>query len=276
MIDLHMHTTASDGRCTPEELVRRVSDAGIRTMSVTDHDTVGALGEASAFAARAGLEFVPGIEVTAVADGRDVHVLGYFLDPSAPMLPAFLSSQRYERVERAREIAARLAALGAPIDIDGIIAAMPAGRGKTIARPQLAKGLIDAGHVATINEAFERYIGEGCPAYMPHSGASPQDAIDIIHAAGGLASLAHPGVHRRDHLLPGLVEGGLDAIEAFHSDHDAEITAHYLRLAEDHGLLTTGGSDYHGEGTRRSERFGQVSLPASYFDRLLERVAARR
>jgi predicted metal-dependent phosphoesterase TrpH len=245
-------------------------------MSVTDHDTVAALAEAGAAAGRIGMQFVTGIEVTAVLDGKDVHVLGYFLNPSAPGLPDFLIAQRQERVERAREIASRLAALGVPIEIEPIIETMPVGGGRAIARPQLAKGLMEAGHVRSIAEAFDKYLGEGCPAYVPHHGATPAGAIEVIRAAGGIASIAHPGVHRRDDLLPELVAAGLDALEAFHSDHDPETTTHYLQTAQRLGLAVTGGSDYHGDGTRRAEFFGRVSLPPAHFERLTERVSATR
>ena len=275
LIDLHLHTTASDGRLSPAQLVARAVSVGITTLSVTDHDTTGAIREVAHHAAEAGIRFVPGIEVTAVHDGRDLHVLGYYLDPEAPGLSEFLSAQRRGRTDRAREIAAALARLGAPIDIERILATAPAGGGRAIARPQLAQGLVDAGHVATIAEAFDRFLGESSPAYRPHIGASPADAIAAIRQAGGIASLAHPGVHRRDALLPVLVDAGMEALEVFHSEHDGAAQAHYLALAGHYGLVATGGSDYHGEGVRRSEFFGRMTLPPEHFDRL-ERRASRR
>lgn len=264
-----MHTTSSDGRCSPEELVERAWTAGIRTMSVTDHDTMAALPRAMTAAEAIGMHVVPGIEITSVHRGKDVHVLAYFLSESAPGLQAMLTSQRRQRVERAVEIGARLATLGAPIDVDALVEMASAPGGKALARPQIAQALITAGHVSTVAEAFERYLSEDGPAYVPHRGASPGEVVALVTAGGGVASLAHPGYRPQDDIIPGLVDAGLQAIEVFHSSHDAAAEAHYLAIAAQHALLVTGGSDYHGEGTRRSEFFGVVQLPPVYFDTLV-------
>jgi predicted metal-dependent phosphoesterase TrpH len=276
VIDLHMHTTASDGRSTPEDLVRRAYDVGIRTMSVTDHDTMAALRPAAQAAASLGMTVIPGIEITSVHRGKDVHVLAYFLSESAPGLQDLLTSQRKQRVDRAVEIARRLAALGAPIDVQPFIEAAAAPGGKAIARPQIAQALIVAGHVASVAEAFDKYLGEDSPAYVPHTGASPAEVVSLVTAGGGIASLAHPGYRPQDEIIPGLIEGGLEAIEVFHSSHDAEAQARYLEIATRHNLLVTGGSDYHGEGARRAEFFGVTNLPAQYFEALAGKARERR
>lgn len=270
MIDLHMHTTASDGRCTPAALVQQAWDAGIRTMSVTDHDTTAGVAPAIEAASAIGMQVIPGIEITSVHAGKDVHVLGYFLPDEAPGLTELLTAQRRLRVERAVEIAERLDRLGAPIDVDGLIEAAGALGGKSLARPQIAQALIAAGHVATIAEAFDRFLGEESPAYVPHRGASPAEVVQLVNAAGGVASLAHPGYRPKDEIIPELVDAGLRAIEVFHSSHDATAQAHYLALAGRFGLTPTGGSDYHGEGTRRAEFFGVIHLPAHCFDAFVE------
>ena len=269
MIDLHMHTTASDGRCTPEELVQRAWNVGIRTMSVTDHDTMAAIEPVTRAAAPLGITVVPGIEITSVYKGKDVHVLAYFLSPSAPGLQELLTTQRQQRVSRALDIANRLAGLGAPIDAEALVAAASAPGGKAVARPQIAQALIAAGHVATVAEAFEKYLGEDSPAYVPHRGASPADVVRLITSGGGIASLAHPGYRPQDEIIPELVDAGLTAIEVFHSSHDRTAEAHYLAIARQYRLLVTGGSDYHGEGVRRAEFFGVVQLPQEHFDALL-------
>lgn len=276
MIDLHMHTTASDGRCTPDELVRRVSDAGIRTISVTDHDTMAGVAATARAAEPFGITVIPGIEITSVHDGKDVHMLAYFLPEEAPGLQDMLMTQRRQRVARAREIGERLARLGVPIDVQALVDTASASGGKALARPQIAQALIAAGHVATVAEAFDRYLSEDSPAYVPHTGASPADVVTLVAAGGGVSSLAHPGYRPRDEIIPGLVDAGLQAIEVFHSSHDAAAQAHYLATARRYGLLVTGGSDYHGEGTRRSEFFGVVHLPQEHYDRLLERAAVVR
>jgi 3',5'-nucleoside bisphosphate phosphatase len=276
VIDLHMHTTASDGTSSPESLVERAWQAGIRTMSVTDHDTMASVGPATAVAVAYGMTVVPGIEITAVHGGKDVHVLGYFLAENAPGLQDMLATQRRNRIERAKEIAARLAALGVPIDVAPLIEGAARTGGKALARPQIARALIAAGHVADVAEAFDKYLSEDRPAYVPHRGASPVDVVGLIASAGGLASLAHPGQLKKDDLIPQLVTTGLGAIEAFHSSHDAATQDHYVKLAERYGTGVSGGSDYHGEGTRRSEFFGVTNLPGAYFDELQNRAARAR
>jgi predicted metal-dependent phosphoesterase TrpH len=274
MIDLHMHTTASDGTSTPEDLVARVHRAGITTFAVTDHDTMASVAHAAVEGARYGLTCVPGIEMTTVHDGHDVHMLGYFLKTDAPALTAMIARVRALRLERAAEIADRLAAAGAPIDIEMLVQAAPPGSPRSLARPQIARALIAAGHVATVAEAFDRFLSEGCVAYVPHRGPSPADGIAAIVEAGGVASLAHPGTLGHDDIVPGLVDAGLAAIEAYHSAHDTAATERYLTLARAHGLAVSGGSDFHGEGTRRSEFFGVLSLPEVEFERLASRVAS--
>jgi len=247
MIDLHMHTTASDGRLSPAQLVARVAAAGITTMSVTDHDTVAALAEVGVAAAAKGIRLVPGIEITSVADGRDVHLLGYFFDPGSAALLAFLERQRAHRVSRTREMGERLAALGMPVDVATVLAAAAARPGASVGRPQVARALVAAGHVATVREAFDKWLDTGLPAFIPRTGPSPAAVVDIIHAAGGVVSFAHPAVTKRDELIRPLAEHGLDAIEVFHSDHRPEHEVDYRGLAVRLGLLITGGSDFHGE-----------------------------
>ncbi len=275
MIDLHMHTTASDGRCTPEELVERCWNVGIRTMSITDHDTLGAIPRARDVAQRLGMTLVPGIEITSIHQGRDVHVLAYFVSDVTPGLDELLSNQRRLRAERAMEISDRLAKLGAPIDADALLEQARAPGGKSLARPQIAAALVAAGHVASVAEAFDRYLGEDSPAYVPHRGAAPAEVVDLVARGGAVTSLAHPGYRPRDEIIPEMVDAGLTALEVFHSSHDEAAQAHYLRLAEAHGLDVTGGSDFHGDGTRRAEFFGVTHLPEAYFDRLQERRGAQ-
>lgn len=260
-----MHTTASDGRCTPEELVQQACAKGIRTMSVTDHDTMAGVDRARRAAEAIGITCIPGIEITSVDGGRDVHVLAYFLPELSAELAKLLAEQRRNRTVRARTIAERLDRAGAPIDVDALLEAGAALGGKSLARPQIAQALIAAGHVGTVAEAFERFLSEDGPAYVPHTGASPAEVVDLVVRAGGVPSLAHPGYTKKDEIIPELVVAGLMAIEAYHSSHDDSTTDRYLETARRYGLAVTGGSDYHGEGTRRSEFFGVVGLPFDEF-----------
>ena len=271
MIDLHMHTTASDGTFAPAALVDRAYAAGIRTLSVTDHDTMAGVPEAASAAAERGMEFLPGIEITAVADGRDVHLLAYFLDPAPAGLEAFLVDQREDRVRRARAMGERLAALGAPIAIEGLIAAAST-TGRAVARPSVARALVEAGHCATVQEAFDRWLADGGPAYVGRRGASPAEVVHLVARSGGLAAVAHPGLLRRDDLIPGLVTAGLGALEVFHSDHDTAAQARYQRLAAQHGLAICGGSDFHGDRHRRAKCFGRVGLPRDRYETFIARV----
>ena len=271
MIDLHMHTTASDGRCSPGDLVNRAFARGIRVMSVTDHDTMAAVRQATAAASALGMTCIPGIEITCVQEGRDVHILAYFLSDLPTPLDQLIAAQRQQRIERARTIAARLAAAGAPIDIDAVLRDCSRAGGKSIARPQIAAALMDAGHVASVAEAFDRFLGEDGPAYVPHHGPPPAQVVELINEGGGLASLAHPGPTNRDQLIAPLVNAGLGAIEAYHSAHDEPTCRRYVDLARRLGLAISGGSDYHGEGTRRSEFFGVTHLPPRHFEELRQR-----
>jgi predicted metal-dependent phosphoesterase TrpH len=271
MIDLHLHTTASDGTDTPPELVRACRDAGLTVVSVTDHDTTAALPAVTWEARRAGLEFVPGIEITAAWRDRDVHVLGYFIDHEHPVLREFLEAQIGDRIRRARAVGERLSAHGVPIDMDALIARM---EGRPVLRPHIAQALVDAGHVLKQEEAFDLYIGEGQPAYVARRGATPTEVVAIVREAGGISSMAHPGVTKLDALIPQLAAAGLDALEIYHSDHSPDDTARYLALARELGLAVTGGSDYHGARSEHSNGFGTVCLPGPDFA-ALRRIASR-
>jgi predicted metal-dependent phosphoesterase TrpH len=267
VIDLHLHTTASDGRLPVDALVRRAGEAGITVMSITDHDTVAAIDEATRLAGARAIRVVPGIEVTAVHDERDVHVLGYFLDHRQPALADFLQRQRALRVERVLEIAARLEALGAPVDADEILRPAAEQPGTSVGRPLIARALVAAGHVATIQEAFNRFLAAGQAAFVPRTGFPPADVVAVIHGARGIASLAHPGVTRKDAIIPPLVDAGLDALEVFHSDHTPAMQATYAEMAGRLGLAVSGGSDFHGYGATR-DALGLVSLPQPAFEAL--------
>ncbi len=276
MIDLHLHTTASDGRLTPDALVARAADAGLTIISVTDHDTTAGLPEAGAAARRHGIRLVNGIEITAVENGRDIHVLGYFFDPSEPSLLDFLRGQREARLRRLSRIAERLHDLGYAIDVSALIEEYSHSKGKAVGRPQVADALVSAGYAADRREAFDTLLGEGRPAFVPRGGASVADVVAIVRDAGGIASLAHPGLMRLDDAIAGFAASGLPAIEGWHSDHDAEATARYKRFAETLGLGTSGGSDYHAEHSHHAAGIGSVTLPADAFADLETRATSSR
>jgi predicted metal-dependent phosphoesterase TrpH len=269
LIDLHTHTTASDGRCTPAELVARAAAAGVTVLSVTDHDTVAGC-EAAAEACRAAnIEFVTGIEITAVRDQADVHVLGYFIDPQSPALRVFLTEQRQRRFDRVGQMIARLARVGLRLDADAILRPAVDDPSRAVGRPWIARALVAAGYVETTNEAFATWLSRGRPGFVPREGAAPDNVIARIHDAGGLASMAHPGLIGRDNWIPGLAASGLDAIEAYHTDHDADAIARYRAMAHRLTIAVSGGSDYHADESHGAPHPGSVSLPRDDFDRLV-------
>ncbi len=274
MIDLHTHTTASDGKLTPDELAASAAAAGVTVLGLTDHDTVAGCAATEAACLQLGLAFVAGIEITAVAAARDVHVLGYFFDTTSEPLLRFLAEQRQRRVDRVRAIVERLGAHGVTLDLDALLRPGLDDPSRAVGRPWIARALIAGGHVKDVSEAFDRWLSPGRPGFVPRTGASPEEVIARIHAAGGLASLAHPVLVKHDEWIPAFAEAGLDALEAYHPDHDAETTARYLGMAHDLGLLVTGGSDFHAVGERGRGGPGSVSLPPEAFERL--RAAAGR
>jgi predicted metal-dependent phosphoesterase TrpH len=271
LIDLHTHTTASDGRATPTDLVVRAAAAGVTILAVTDHDTIGGCEAASQACAAAGLQFVPGIEVTAIRHGGDVHILGYFIDRTSPALLTFLEGQRRQRLDRLRLMIEKLSTLGMTLDAEAILRPALDDSSTSAGRPWIARALVAAGHTTTTNEAFDRWLTPGKPAYVPRQGASPADVIARIHDAAGLASLAHPGLLGHDEWIPGLVSDGLDALEAYHSEHDTATTARYVGLAASFGIAVSGGSDYHGDPAHGPARPGAVSLPPQAFAELSRR-----
>ena len=271
MIDLHMHTTASDGVLSPSALVERAFDVGIRILSVTDHDTMAGIEEASGAALARGMKFLPGIEITAVDKRKDIHMLAYFLENEEKRLAPFLARQRSDRVRRAREMSKKLSKLGVSINIDEKILRCES-TGEVVGRPDVANALLAAGHVASVQEAFDRFLGDDCPAYVPRKGISPAEVVRVVTQVGGVTALAHPGLLKQDSLIPNLARNGLDAIEVYHSDHDLSDEARYLRLSEEHGLAVSGGSDFHGAHHRRAKCFGKIGLPRRRFSVLIDRL----
>lgn len=273
MIDLHLHTTASDGRHAPTDLVNRAANAGIRVMSVTDHDTIAGLQDARHAAEAAGITFIDGVELTAVHLGRDIHILAYFIDIASPTLIEFLQTQRDRRTHRVREIAGRLAAIGAPIDVDALLDRVASRPGSSAGRPLIASALVKAGHAWSSQDAFDRFLGTGQVAFVPRVGPTPIEVVELVHREGGLASMAHPGVTKQPTVMAALVAAGLDAIEVYHSDHTVEMRRDLQAFVTTHHLLATGGSDFHGDD-ERDRPLGGVTLPKAELARL--ETAARR
>ena len=270
-IDLHTHTTVSDGALAPEDLVALAGQRGLSAIAITDHDAIDAV-ERARRAAPPGIEVISGVELTVHVEDREAHILAYGIDPSNAGSRSALADLAQRRVERAREIVRRLCALGVAIAFEDVQAVSGGG---TIARPHVARVLVDRGHVATLDEAFRRWLGRHAPAFVPKEAWSPREAFDWVREAGGVSSLAHPGTFRRDDLIPVLVAAGLDALEVRHTEHSAARARHFEALARDLGLLSTGGSDFHGTPGHRS-RLGVPHVPDEWLEPLVARMHTPR
>jgi 3',5'-nucleoside bisphosphate phosphatase len=276
LIDLHLHTTASDGTLAPRDLVARAAKARLSTIAVTDHDTIAGIKEARTAADTLGITLVSGIEITAVESGVDVHVLGYFFDPESASLGAFLSAQRLDRLRRLRDMCDKLSAMGCRVDAEALIDHTSSGLERSVGRPAIADALVRAGHARDRTDAFDRLIGRNGPAYVPREGVPVSDVVQIIVAAGGVASLAHPVLSGIDSLIPSLAARGLGALEVRHADHSPDVEHHYRAIASRLGLAVSGGSDFHGDDTSNGAALGQVTLSREDFESLSSRIPRRQ
>jgi predicted metal-dependent phosphoesterase TrpH len=281
-IDLHLHTTASDGQYSPEALVQRARRSGLSVIAITDHDSVDGLAPAQVEAQRAGalppVRVLPGIELSAEDEAGDVHMLGYCFDPQSAVLLERLTAFRAGRYNRGQIMLAKLAELGMPLEWSSVLAYADAG-GQTasIGRPHIARAMIDAGYVSSVNEAFDRYLHNGGPAYVPRTRLTPEEAIALIHSAGGAAVLAHPGA-LPDPLavIERLAPAGLDGVEVMHPKNDPDMRLNLLALARRYDLIVTGGSDFHGDEDDIAHLIGVENPPAEAPARLEERAARYR
>jgi len=267
-----MHSTASDGSDAPEAVAALAARNGLHVISLTDHDSLEGLPAATARAEAAGIRLIPGVELSVHEQGTDVHLLAYGFDPADPELGTSIARYRDARRERARKILARLKGLGIRISLETV---EEIARGGALGRPHVAEALLQGGFVESFNEAFQRFLGAHAPAYVPKAPVLLEDASKVVREAGGVTVLAHPGTLNRDHLIPGWARRGLDGIEVWHSKHDAGDIARYQSYAKMHGLLMTGGSDYHGERTP-SVTVGSVPVPETVLGPLDEAFRARR
>ncbi len=271
-IDLHTHTTASDGALTPTELVQRAAQVGIAVLSITDHDTLAGLDEAQQAAGRYGIRLVPGVEFGIDVKGAEVHMLGYLFDPQYPPLLDRLAELREGRIHRGRRMVELLAKLGIHIRWERVeqIAA-----GASVGRPHVGQALVEAGYARTIDEAFDKYLARGRPAYVERTQLTIEQCIELVHEAGGVAVLAHPTwVGDVEGMLPGLVKAGLDGIETYYGLYDQPTVAWLEGLAGQYGLVPTGGSDFHGLETLTHADLGSVDVPPQCLAEL-ERRAQR-
>ena len=270
--DLHLHTIFSDGTYTPEELADRARQLGLAAIALTDHDTVEGCARMTLACKKAGIEFLPATELTAELDGNELHLLGYFVDSQNPRLLAEMAEFQKVRQNRIREMVARLNQHNIPLQADAVFAIANC---CSPGRPHVARALVMGGFCANLDEAFERFLKKNRPAWVPKFKISALEAIALIHQAGGLAVMAHPGLNRTDGIIPDLVSAGLDGLECFHTKHSHSASEHYLRLAKELNLAITGGSDCHGL-SKGKPLIGTVRLPYEYVEKLKSKSANRK
>lgn len=268
--ELHSHSTFSDGSYTPEQVAQMCAGATVQVWALTDHDTCAGCERAAAAAQSHGIEFIPGIEVSAY-EGRSVHVLGYGVDPDARTLREFSERRVAARFDRMRQMVEKLERIGVPVDYEDVVAI--AGEG-SIARPHLARALVAAGHVDTLDEAFQRYISPSGPAYISTTWPTVPIAIDIIRESGGVAVLAHPGIYGRDEDIPAWIQHGLVGVEAGHPKHSRSDEARYRALAAEHRLLATSSSDFHGPDHISTDYFGKTTVEVEILSALRGAIEA--
>ena len=274
-LDLHLHSTVSDGRLAPGDLVRFAHSHGVTTMALSDHDSTDGVDEAQRAGAQCSpsVRVIPAVELSTDLPGASIHILGLFLDHTDAAFQAAVGGFRAARLERAEQMVEALKSIGAPIRLERVFEI--AGEG-SVGRPHVAQALLEAGHIQSIDEAFDRFIGRGGPAYFEGFRLEPAEGIRLIHSVGGFASWAHPneldGKDWRD-FLPAVLEAGIDGLEAYYSkDYGPDYPRLMLEACEAHNLVPTVGSDYHGFGTLAVPP-GSVPSPADLLDRLEGRVA---
>lgn len=267
--DLHLHTNFSDGTYSPEELVSNAKRCGLAAIALTDHDTVEGCAAAAAACEAVGIEFIAGTELTAEQNGIEIHILGYCLDIHNPKLLTEIERFQSVRQNRIREMVARLNDMKVPLSSEAVFALANC---RAPGRPHVARALVKAGLCGSLDEAFERFLKKNRPAWVPKFKISAADAIGLIHQAGGVAVLAHPGLNRSDDVIPGMVAASLDGIECFHTKHSTATSEHYLELADHFHLLVTGGSDCHGL-SKGHPLIGTVKLPYQHVEVLRAKAA---
>ena len=269
--DLHLHTRYSDGTYSPQELASQAKRHGLSAVALTDHDTVEGCTPTALACAQENLEFIPGTELTAEVGGMELHLLGYLIDVAHPRLLVEMSTFQTVRQQRIHEIVARLNRLGIPLQTEAVLSLASC---NSPGRPHVGRALVKGGFCATLDEAFERFLKKNRPAWVPKFKISTEAAIALIHDAGGVAVLAHPGLHRQDDFIPQLVAEGLDGLECYHSKHTPAACERYVQLAEQYHLLVTGGSDCHGLN-KGVPLMGSVKIPYQHVIDLKRRAAER-
>jgi len=265
--DLHIHTTASDGLMSPKEVVYWASVKRLTAIGITDHDTVNGIGPAEEASSEYGVEIVPGIELSTLYEEEEIHILGYYIDYNAPWFLDTLVKIQNSRYKRAESIVSKLNGLGINITLEQVKSIADDG---AVGRPHIARAMINKGYISNIKEAFNSYIGKGCPAYVERYKLKSSEAIDIIKRLGGISVLAHPGLIKNKANIGNIINLGIDGIEVYHSKHDDETVRYALAIATSRKLLITGGSDCHGIKLNNEPILGNCTVDYKYVQKLKE------
>lgn len=246
--DMHVHSTASDGILSPQEIIAKAIDMGLAGIALTDHDTVDGIATAVSFLKKQSVEFtfIPGVELNTEVDNKEVHILGYFIDITQQEILQKMAEIRQQRKVRADKIVCKLKNLGLKITMDEV---NKSAGGDLLGRPHIAQALVHNGEASSVEEVFEKYIAKGRPAYVPRYKFTPLEAIAMVKNAGGIAILAHPGLIRDDRIVENIVEMGVEGLEVNYPEHSMEEKQKYLEIVRKNQLLMTGGSDFHGYGS---------------------------
>ena len=264
--DLHTHTTCSDGQLNPLDLLEAAVERGIRVLAITDHDTLAGWDAVQHAAADRTVELIPGVELSVTVGEQEVHLLGYGFNPTHAGLRSHLAWFAEARRERVQQMVDNLQALGVGVTLEDVEHA--ADGAEALGRPHVAMALTAAGHVDSYEDAFDQYLAQEEPAFASKPSFPARKALDLLHDAGGVGVLAHPGHWTSGRLLHQLDRAGLDGIEVWHPSHDASLVAYYERMARDYGLTATGGSDFHGHRPNDDERFGTCGLTRTAWRRI--------
>jgi predicted metal-dependent phosphoesterase TrpH len=256
-VDLHIHTTFSDGVKTVSEVLEEASNRHLKAISITDHDCTDAYPNAVELGSKLGIEVIPGVELSSEIEGNDIHILGYFIDPENPVLVRKLLEMKEARLIRAEKIVKNLNKQGIDLRFETVLSIAGVG---SIGRPHIAAAMMKEELVYSFREAFDKFIGYGLPAYVEKLKMHPKEVFDLIKNAGGVPVLAHPGVTKVDERIPEFIRDGLMGIEVYHTEHPATLERFYLRIAKKHHLAYSGGSDFHNHSQNRSE-IGSPSVP---------------
>jgi hypothetical protein len=266
-VDLHIHTTCSDGLLRPEEVVYKAKELELAAIGIADHDAVDGVEKALLTGSEIGIEVVPAVELSCIHNSNDIHILGYYIDYKNSELLEFLGSVQKQRLERAHKIVGKLSEQGVNIDVERVL---EFSTGASVGRPHIAQALLESGYVATFNEAFWKFIGYHCPAYVPKMEINPKQAIELIKRFSGISVLAHPGSYRQDDIIYALIEAGIAGLEVWHPEHSESASEHYLEIAQKNGLVVTGGSDCHG-GRKGKIFMGEIRIPYHYLSELKQK-----